>query len=116
MEFVSNTQPLFMPKGECPYTGNERGRNNPNGVSCFIDEGGRTQRFVLQINGEIVACLQLMLYADRAPLLTNAFVKEQHQRQGIATRLLKAVKQKHPFIFYSTNQSEAGKSWVNKVK
>ena len=106
---------ILLPVNEAPYVGDEKTKRIKGGIKLFYDAYG-SFRFVLYRNKIAVSGLQLMQNASKQNVIANVFTLDNERCKGLAKELYFKAKEflKAP-IFHSTNLSELGRIYANKV-
>lgn len=110
---------LIQPPGESPCIGNENGDLMENGISVLYHKtgagGAGSYRFVMAVEGEIVAGLQVMSRGGVSGTIANLFVAPDHRRAGHATALYEAAAKMFPELTVSDDLSDDGRAFMSAV-
>ena len=110
---IASLEDLLQPKGKYPGVGTEKGFDNKNGISVYLDEFG-SQRYVLYENGVALCGMQVMVGRDK-PLISNIFTHPDSRRQGLAKLVYQRIKKDFPDVEFSTDRSELGEALVDGI-
>jgi hypothetical protein len=116
MEFKSvGFESILFDKNEYPYTENERQiKTFDSNIKCFKDKFG-SYRFIFYENDIAVSGLHMMVDSNNIAIAMNVITLNEYRRLGFAKRVHNEMKKHFNKIAYSSNLSDLGRIYVEKL-